>query len=394
MGMLSRAEVAARRRARRMAAWLRSLVPHAPVACAVLLNGVVNIVAATRFAPVPIQAVGALGDLTGSLGVLGRGTQTALGATLVLVAVGLFWRMQVAWAFALLLLVVTIGVDVARHQSIATLALPMLILLALVWTRGVFARRTIIATYLISLVSIAAVTAYGTIGSYLLGTGYRPQIRDVTTALYYTVVTLSTVGYGDIVPVTQQTRLFTISLLVVGLGIFATAIASVLGPAITGEMSRIFIPEGRRTRLKDHIIPIGEGAIAENTARELSQRRVEYVRIAEKELASTMSGDAEVVLGDPAEESVLRKAGIAGARMVVAARDDDGENAFISLLAKDLNAHVQVLAVATTARAIRRLKLAGADLVFAPSVVGSRLVADLVEGASIPTEFADLLERM
>lgn len=76
----------------------------------------------------------------------------------------------------------------------------------------------------------------------------------------------------------------------------------------------------------------------------------------------------------------------------MAAEDQDGENAFICLAAKDLNPDVLVLAVATSAKYIRRLKLACADLVFAPAAVGSRLLANLIEGTDIPPEFRDLLE--
>jgi voltage-gated potassium channel len=80
------------------------------------------------------------------------------------------------------------------------------------------------------------------------------------------------------------------------------------------------------------------------------------------------------------------------ARLVIAAQEDDGDNAFISLIAKDLNPQVRVLAVASSAKSIRRLQLAGAEIVFAPSVVGSRLLVNLAEGQEIPEEFMDLME--
>ncbi len=101
-----------------------------------------------------------------------------------------------------------------------------------------------------------------------------------------------------------------------------------------------------------------------------------------------------VIEGDATNDEVLRQAGIEQARLVIAARDDDGENAFIALGAKDLNPNVRVLAVASSARSIRRLKLARADLVFSPAAVGSRLLADLVEGKPILSEYQDLLEGL
>jgi voltage-gated potassium channel len=141
---------------------------------------------------------------------------------------------------------------------------------------------------------------------------------------------------------------------------------------------------------KDHIILAGEGPIARNTARELAARKIPFVQIISPGSEPFLPGQ-QVVKGNPSEEAVLLAAGAKTARMVIAAREDDGENAFISLIAKDLNPQVRVLALASNAGAISRLKLAQADLVFAPSAVGGRLLVNLVEGDNISPEFQDLL---
>ena len=78
--------------------------------------------------------------------------------------------------------------------------------------------------------------------------------------------------------------------------------------------------------------------------------------------------------------------------MVIAAGDNDGDNAFITLLAKDLNPGIRVLAVANAINAIRRLKLAGRTWSLPQRAVGSRLLANLAEGDQISEEFRDLLE--
>jgi len=359
----------------------------------VLLSGALNIAsgASHRLLPLPATASD-LTALNGNLRVLGHGAQTWLGASLILLALGLAFRLRAAWGFALLLSAIIVGVNVLQHQFGASLVLPGILLFALAVSRDAFQRRTIFANYLLSALSIAAVLAYGVVGADILGRGFRPPIGDPFTALYYTVVTLSTVGYGDIVPTTPQTRIFAISLLIVGLGIFATAVASSLGPALAGQLGRLFRSEPTRMALNDHVILVGEGPVAENTARELDQRSIDVIRIFEH-AQSANDVKKPTVVGDPAEEQILREAGIASARMLVAAGDDDSENAFVSLLAKDLNPNVRVLAVASSERSIRRLKLARADVVFAPSVIGGRLVADLVEGGSIPSQFTDLLQQ-
>ncbi|MCL5097862.1 MAG: NAD-binding protein [Candidatus Omnitrophica bacterium] len=254
-----------------------------------------------------------------------------------------------------------------------------------------FTRRTALASLLFSLSSIFAIFAYGMFGSYLLGNGFHPPIHDLGMAFYFTIITLSTVGYGDIVPVTAETRWFVVSLLIIGLGVFASAIASALGPKISGELDRIFNPREKNMTPKDHVILVGEGAIARNTAKELEYRGVPFVQVVTSK-SDFATVEHQIVEGDATDDAVLREAGIQQARMVIAAREDDGDNAFIALVAKDLNPNVRLLAVASSALSIRRLKLARADLVFSPAAVGSRLLADLVEGGQISPQFQDLLE--
>ncbi len=129
--------------------------------------------------------------------------------------------------------------------------IPVAILVALLVLQRAFNRGTMLGGSLISLSGIVIIMVYGTFGTLLLGNGFRQKISDIVTALYYVVITLSTVGYGDIVPDSREARLFTISLIVAGLGIFASVIASALGPAISGELSRIFRPKEESMKLRN-----------------------------------------------------------------------------------------------------------------------------------------------
>jgi voltage-gated potassium channel len=371
---------------------LLALRPEWPLALALVLSGALNIDNGLRYNLVPFSQIGPLSSVARSLSVLGSTTQVFLGACLVLVGLGLLRRLAAAWAFAVLLLAVTVGVNLAQGNRGASLILPGLMLLALLVLRHHFTRRTAMANYIFSLMGILAILAYGSFGTYMLGAGFRPPIHELTSSFYFTIITLATVGYGDIVPITQETRLFVVSLLIVGLGVFATAIASILGPALSGEIDRFFNPREGKMKPKDHIILAGEGALAANTSKELKARGIPFVRIIGLGAAPPALPEQLIVRGQPWDDQVLQEAGIDTASLVIAAREDDGENAFISLVAKDLNPDVRVLAVASTAGSIRRLRLARAEIVFAPSVVGGRLLANLVEGKEIPHEFTDLLE--
>jgi len=357
-----------------------------------IIAGAVNLMVGIRYHSNLLVQFQTLSTLGQSLSILGSRTQAFLGGGLIVVGIGLFWRLAAAWAFGFLLLAITVGVDLFQGQSGAALILPAFMLLMLVIFRRSFTRRTVWASYLISMTGVLAILAYGTLGAYMLGEGFHPVIKDVTTALYFTIVTLSTVGYGDITPAVPEARLFVVSLIIVGLSIFATAIASTLAPLISGELKHIFTPGEKQMKRKGHVIVVGEGPIATNTANELGIRNIPFVQVVVGEGEAAPPGQTEVKGSEAGEDSILRKADIDTARMLVAAGADDGENAFISLVAKDLNPKITVLAVASSARSIRRLKLARADVVFASAAVGSRLLANLIEGNPIPGEFRDLLE--
>jgi voltage-gated potassium channel len=373
---------------------LAVLWPHCPLAIVLALVGVLNILDGLNLPVAVLQRSRALNGLAESLSVLGGTAQTILGLMLVLVGVGLLWRLVSAWTLSVLLLVITVGVNVAQANWGFSLGLQGILLGGLLSAKPDFKRRTILASLVFSLSGILAVLAYGVFGTYLLRNDFQPPIQtgDWTAAFYYTVVTLSTVGYGDIVPHTAAARWFAMSLLVFGLGVFASAIASALGPKISGELQRMFNPKEKTMEPKDHVILVGEGSIARNTAKELEQRGVTFVQIVSAKAEAAGDAKHQIVEGDATDDAVLRQAGIQHARMVIAAREDDGENAFIALVSKDLNPSVRLLAVASSALSIRRLKLARADLVFSPAAVGSRLLADLVEGNEISPAFQDLLE--
>lgn len=369
---------------------IMALWPHVPLAAVLALIGLLNIFDGLSLPMTAFEQVRALSGLAESLSALGGTAQLLLGAMLVLSGIALLWRLVSAWTLSVSLLVIAVAVNAAQKNWGPSLLLQAVLLVVMFWTKRYFTRRTILASLLFSVSGIMAVLAYGAIGSYLLRTGFKPPIQDWTSATYYTIVTLSTVGYGDIVPVSPEARWFAISLLVIGLGVFASAIASALGPKISGELNRLFNPREHKMELKNHIILVGQGIIARNTAEELKQRGVPFLQIVSAKAETETSGN--ILEGDGTDDDILRKACIQNARMVIAAREDDGENAFIALGAKDINPDVRVLAVASSPLSMRRLKLARADLVFSPAAVGGRLLADLVEGGQIAPQFQDLLE--
>ncbi|HEY3757226.1 MAG TPA: NAD-binding protein [Opitutaceae bacterium] len=333
----------------------------------------------------------ALKSLAGSFSAVGATAQSLLSAMMVVTGIALFWRVVSAWVIAVLLLAIGVGLMAARQAWGIGFVLQAAMLVLLLFFRRRFSRRTAAARVVLSMSGILAVLAYGTFGSFLLGESFSPPVHDLGTAFYFTIATLSTVGYGG-VPVTPEGRWFVISLLVVGLSVFAGAFASAIGPKIAKEMSRLFDPKKKAMELKNHVILVGRGLVARSAAEEFTRRGLGLVQIvATGTPAEATAASHRIIVGDATADDILKEAGIQSARMIVAATEDDGENAFIVLSAKEQKPGLRALAVANSAQSTRRLKLAHADLVFSPVAVGARVLADLVEGGAIASEFQDLL---
>ncbi|MGH8270845.1 MAG: NAD-binding protein [Gammaproteobacteria bacterium] len=374
---------------------LRWLWPQVPLGLFLIAAGALNISAGAHtdiFSYVlPGGLAAGVPELSGqvSLSALGSGAQIILGAGLLLSGLGLFWKLRVAWIFAMLLLAITIGVNAGKGHFGGALIVPGIAFLLLAASRRHFACQTLLGGALISLIGIFAVFAYGTFGMFLLGNQFEPPIKSLITALYFSVETLSTVGYGDYHPVTLFAQGYVITLIVFGLSVFATAIFSVVGPALSGRLNRLLNPSGGHVVKKNHVIVVGASTLARNTAQELLRRNIPFVQVVGPGESPPLEDEA-AVSGEVGNDETLRKAGVAHARMVVAANDNDGENAFTALAAKDIAPDVRVIAVASSREALHRLKLARADMVFAPTEVGSRLLANLVEGGELPEQFLDL----
>ena len=367
--------------------------PEFPLGMAVILAGTLNVVDGLRYPSIDLSGLEPLLELDDSLWTIGSGSQIVLGGLLIMVGVGLLWRLSVAWSFAVVIMTITVVANLIQEKWQFSLFLPGVVLFAALVFRRKFDRRAAAASFLFSLASMFAVTAYGIFGSLLLGRGFEPKISDIATSSYFTVVTLSTVGYGHITPTTVEARLFVVSLIIVGLSIFATITASVIGPALSGELARMFKPEEKKMKPTNHVILAGDGPISANAAVELEEKGIDFVQIISPTATSSAPSD-QIVRGNPWEEPVLDEAGIKTARLVIAAQQDDGQNAFIALVAKDLKKDVSVLAVANSVKAIGRLKLARADLVFAPNALGGRIMVDLAMGKEISEDHRDLIAGM
>jgi voltage-gated potassium channel len=126
--------------------------------------------------------------------------------------------------------------------------------------------------------------------------------------------------------------------------------------------------------LEDHIVILGYGDLTEPLLEELGDETFVLVTADEAVAARYRERDVRVVHGDPSEEEPLHDAGIEDAKAVVAATENDAEDAFAILTARELNPDARIIAAATARRNLKKLRRAGADTVLSPAMIGGQLL--------------------
>ncbi len=312
-----------------------------------------------------------------------------IGAGMVIMALGLLLRSRLAWVMALLLAALAaismfFGVHVNGHLLFAYFIL-MLALLMLAWRQ--FDHSSIAASTLFALTSLVMVLLYATFGAYYLGEDFKPHITDLVTALYFSMVTLSTVGYGDISPQTAESKLFVVSVIALGVAVFATALTAVIAPMVSRSLQRIIKHKGSRMKRENHFVVIGASPLANNTWRELAGRGQNVTRIV-RDLAMLETPEkADVVVGDTGNTDVLREAGADKATAIIAMTDDDSENAFAILAARELGGKARTIAAVNDGHHMQRIKLVQPDVVIAPQILGGELAAMLLCGEEVTSDY-------
>lgn len=215
---------------------------------------------------------------------------------------------------------------------------------------------------------------------YLLAVGLFMLLEKLSLldAVYFTVVTLMTIGYGDIRPLTPAGKLVVVLLmplaLVLASGLGAWLLQIRLEEVMKGAWRRM---EQRLRNLSGHVIVCGYGRLGSVVVDNLVEQGEAVVVIDTDETKVRRLIDAGVpaVLGSALEEKVLRKAGLERARSVVSTFWDDTDNVYVVLSVRDQRSDIEVISAATTREAIRHLTLAGATKVISPTLVAGEMLA-------------------
>lgn len=219
---------------------------------------------------------------------------------------------------------------------------------------------------------LAVVVVVGTLG-YVLIEGVH-----VLDAFYMVAITVSTVGFGEGFPLSRPGEMFTILLIVLGIGVaLYTAAASIEYVVDLGEVRRKRKMERQISKLDGHVIVCGFGRVGRGTWAMLRDRdiSVAIIEIEPDRAEAARSAGALVIQGDATHNDVLELAGIDSAESLIACVADDSDNLVIALSVKSLRPELRVICRATEPESERKLRLAGADAVVAPQAVGAERLA-------------------
>jgi len=231
-------------------------------------------------------------------------------------------------------------------------------------------------------------------GFFILEVNTFAYIEKLTMidAIYFTIVTLGTVGYGDMHPTSTLGRIFASLFIVVNILILAFFVSQIGERLIKQKIVEVLGIE-RMEEIEDHIIICGYGRIGKVIVSELKEMKSKFVIVELNEVLTKIiseTTDYNVVLGDARKEDILKKAGIEKAKILITALNEDSDNVFTAITAKSMNDKILIISTAANLENMDKLYKIGVNQVVSPQVVTGKIPAHSV---NIP-DFLTLIDRI
>lgn len=240
-------------------------------------------------------------------------------------------------------------------------------------------------------IAILIIIFIGIVG-FMVIEGFR-----LLDAIYMTLITVTTIGYMEVHPLSDAGRIFTIILIITSFSTISYALAKLTQFIASGEMSiymknRIIM--NKLDKLSNHVIICGFGRNGQQAAKTLQVHKIKFVAIDHRHdnIDHFLKENPELlyIKGDATDDKVLNSAGVERANSLICALPTDADNVFIVLSARSLNNKIQIISRASNATSIHKLKKAGANNVIMPDRIGGTHMATLVSKPDV-IEFIDYL---
>jgi voltage-gated potassium channel len=245
---------------------------------------------------------------------------------------------------------------------------------------------------LIGICIALAIIIMSGVGGYVVIEGWRPF-----DAFYMTVITISSVGFMEVRPLSDAGRTFTVFLIFCGSGILIYAVSIITAFIVEGELTDVIRRRKMNKnidRLDAHFIVCGADRAGRYAIEELRKTQRDFVVI-EKNADKIMAFEKEGILcieGDATHDSILLRAGIHKAKGFITSLHSDAENVFVVITAKRLNPSLRVISKAVEEESEQKIRMVGADGVVMPDFIGGlRMVSEMVRPSVV--NFLDIMLR-
>jgi len=245
--------------------------------------------------------------------------------------------------------------------------------------------------------AIFCVIMAGSIGYFLIFEGQHTFMR----CLYMTVISLTTVGYGEVLVVTDNVpaEIFTMILITFGMGIILYGISTLTAIIIEGELSGMLRKKKMKKaieKLSDHFVVCGGGETGRPVITELikNQERVVLIEQSDEsiEKCKLLWEDLLYVKGDAADDAILVAAGINRAKGVIVSLSSDKDNLFTTMSARMLNSSVRIISRVTDTGLEAKMRRAGANSIVSPNFIGAlRMASEMIRPTAV--DFLDSMLR-
>ena len=310
-----------------------------------------------------------------------------LGFCLVILGKGLCERKRRSWWISIIVLFI-LCLDNYNTGAMIPCGVTGILFIFLLITHKLFKekseRRGIGYQQLLAWASILIAVGYGVFGSYFLRDQFA-NLKSWTDAVYFTVVTYATVGYGDITPLTSEARFFTVSMILVGLGAFATTFTFVVGPMIENRIKGVFKFMKRIHDISNHVIICGYTNLGKALIKNLQEKNIPFM-VLENSMERKAEFEEEYITvpGNTFQTETFEHARINRAKSVICAFEKDSDNILTILTVKEIleetdNNKTKLISRIDYEENIDKAKKLGVTDIVSPTTMAATSIIDIIK---------------
>jgi voltage-gated potassium channel len=202
-------------------------------------------------------------------------------------------------------------------------------------------------------------------------------------SFYMTVITVSTVGFGEVHELSAAGKVFTATLILFSLGVLTYVVSIITTQFFESQLSYLikgYRNKSRRKKMENHVIICGYGRNGQQAVKELIAHKNDFIIIDSnhESILENANPSFKMVEGDATNDDILIEAGIKTAKSIITTLPTDADNLFVSLSARSLNPQINIISRASSESSEKKLKMAGADNIVMPERIGGAHMATLV----------------